>query len=96
MPARIKPGDVVRWIENHIGDSYEYKPKPGTIKVIRDPKVDGTFAARFYDLGYDEVTDLLFVTGGVEGTIEEILDRTLEGVEFESWPPQSGSLKFFI
>jgi hypothetical protein len=75
-------------------------PEPGTVKVIHDPHVTGTFAARFQDRargvnGVPATIDLLFITAGEDGSPEDILDRTLEEVEYETWPPRSGGLQFF-
>lgn len=76
--------------------SYSYRPQPDTIQVVEDPQVDGTFAVRFTDNARDfPVVDLLFVTGHEEGSVAEQLEATLEEVEFSSWPPMSGALRFF-
>lgn len=98
----ITSKDVVEWIENKMVMTYDYAPEKGTVEVIEDPKVPGTFAARFKEDGYD--IDLLFVTseaartvpGGSVDQIGDVLEMTLEEVEFEAWPPVSGNLRFFI
>jgi hypothetical protein len=75
--------------------SYDYRADPATIEVVPDPRVTGTWAAQFTDLKYREPVQLLFVTGGETGSDAEVLDRCLEEVEFDSWPPVSGNLQFF-
>jgi hypothetical protein len=99
----INPAAIKRWLTEQ--DSYTYKPDPATIEVIADPQVSGTWAVQFTDLENADteggVVQLLFVTGWETSQhpgapAEQILDATLEEVEFESWPPRSGSLRFFV
>lgn len=90
--------EVKLWIETKMQGSYDYHPQPGSVEVMPDPKVPGTFAARFTDTERDgENVDLLFITGQGPSDVDDdaVLDATLEEVEFESWPPASGDLKFF-
>jgi hypothetical protein len=66
-------------------DAYvDYKNPENKIEVCPDPKVDGTYAVRVYrsDDGY--TFDLLWNRGA------------FDEVEFSSWPPNSGNLKFFF
>lgn len=86
--------DVKRYIEGPMAEEYDYRAKEGTVRVARDPKVTGTYAARFEDLR-DGTVDLLFITREEDGTPDEVLSRTLEEVEYERWPPRSGPLQFF-
>lgn len=59
------------------------------LKVFQDPKVSDCYAVRYvHPCG--ETYDALF-THGVYDDPEQI-----EDAEFESWPPTSGELKFFI
>lgn len=82
---------IKKWLKSQT--SYDYAPK-GEIKVMEDPKVFDTWAVRFEDVEMGQ-TDLMFVCGNEEGTHEEILERCLEEVEYDHWPPHSSSLKFF-
>lgn len=56
------------------------------IEVVEDPQVSGTLAVRLTrdDDGEDYIFDLLWYGGG------------FDEVEFETWPPASGDLKFFV
>jgi hypothetical protein len=98
--AVITRAALSHWLANEMSSSFTYKPKPGTIQIVPDPQVTGTYAVQFTDEENADteggVVQLLFVTGLEEGTINEVLEATLEEVEFESWPPQSGSLRFFV
>lgn len=79
------------------GRAFDYNPVVGTVEVVADPQVDGTYAAQFQDVSDSRTVrtvQLLFVTGHEEGTVLEALEATLEEVEFTSWPPTSGSLRF--
>lgn len=56
------------------------------VEVVPDPQVQGTFAVRLTRSGYrkkPETIDLLWNRG------------EYDEVEFETWPPKSGNLKFF-
>jgi hypothetical protein len=94
----IRPIDVKKWIEGEMAESYDYRPDPGTVKVMRDPRVHETFAARFKWNG--ETVDLLFITGHCPNADDpndpaSVLEAVLEEVEFDTWPPVSGDLRFF-
>ena len=90
--------DVIKgWLTEQT--SYTYRPDASTIRVMEDPQVRGTWAVRFTDYEEERTVDLLFVTeqhSPEAQTDIEILEETLEEVEFEQWPPKSGSLKFFF
>lgn len=103
-PGQRREGDVLggasptaqsikEWLTEQT--AYDYRPDADTIRVKADPQVDGTFAVRFIDYQSEATVDLLFVTGSEEGTVAEVLEATLEEVEFTSWPPTSGGLSFF-
>jgi hypothetical protein len=91
----VTTADVQTYIETAMAEEYHYAAKPGTVRVIEDPQVRETYAARFEDPRHGTV-DLLFITGGETGETRAILDRTLEEVEYASWPPHSGRLQFFV
>lgn len=55
------------------------------IEVYPDPKVEGTYAVRVYRKSDNHTFDLLWNRGGFD---------EMDG--FETWPPKSGNLKFFI
>jgi len=64
------------------------------VEIFRDPQVEGTYAIKiFFDDGNTE--DMLIVGFDNADSIEEISEK-LEECEFGSWPPTSGSLKFFV
>jgi hypothetical protein len=99
---RITKQNVIDYIANTMSDSYSYQAIPESIKVIEDPQVRGTFAARFNDKSrvMDQETDLLFITNDASNAddpedYKSVLEATLEEVEFETWPPKSGNLNFF-
>lgn len=62
----------------------DYKDPNNKIEVVPDPKVDGTFAVRVYRKRDNYTFDLLWYKGGYDE------------VEFETWPPVSSDLKFFL
>lgn len=88
--------DVIHnWLFRQQG--YSYRPVPGTVEVCEDPQVADTFAVRFKDAADEGRTvDLLFICSDGEGTVDEVLDAVLEEVEFTTWPPTSGALRFFV
>lgn len=92
----VKAVDIKKWLVEQ--DDYDYQPDPDSIRVMKDPQVRGTFAVRFNDLDSERVVDLLFITEqrseGLD-SVDDVLSETLEEVEYESWPPKSGSLRFF-
>jgi hypothetical protein len=75
----ILPEDALKELEMYV----DYNNPDNKIEVIPDPRVDGTYAVRVYrsDDGY--TFDLLWNRGA------------FDEVEFSSWPPLSGDLKFF-
>lgn len=78
-------------------EGFDYSPVPESVEVMADPQVDGTYAARFADEDGTTV-DLLFVTASYPAdglTDAQLIEQTLEEVEYETWPPRSGSLRFF-
>lgn len=91
---------VKEWIENQMSEDYTYKVRPGTVEVMADPQVSGTFAARFQDANRPgENVYLLFITGNQPaGEDGDVLSATLEEIEVEAdeWPLKSGNLQFFI
>jgi hypothetical protein len=74
--------------------SYDYRPQADTIQVMEDPQVRDTWAVQFTDAD-GETVQLMFVCGYEQGMPDEVLENCLEEVEYETWPPQSGSLRFF-
>ena len=73
-------------IEEYSGNKVE------KIKFVQDPKVPGTYAIRTTLDG--EQQDWLIVHYKHEWTDKEAAEQ-LEEIEFDSWPPVSGGLKFF-
>ena len=66
-------------------DAYvDYKNPENKIEVVPDPRVDGTYAVRVYRSNDDYTFDLLWNRGA------------FDEVDFNSWPPTSGNLKFFF
>lgn len=63
------------------------------IFVVEDPKVEGTYAIRCELSGIK--VDFLIISFNRSMTKEEIAEN-LEECEFESFPPESKSLKFFL
>jgi hypothetical protein len=62
----------------------DYKDTENKIEVVPDPRVDGAYAVRVYRKEDDITFDLLWNRGAYDE------------LEFTSWPPTSGDLKFFI
>jgi len=75
--------DFKKLMEEYTGHSYV------KVEVIPDPQVDGTYAIKADDDQY-LVTDLTD-----DMPIEEAIGLISE-CEFESWPPVSGQLQFFL
>ncbi len=67
-----------------LSDYVDYRNPENKIEVYPDPKVDGTFALRVFRKKDGVTFDLLWNRGAYDG------------VEFDSWPPVSGDLKFFF
>jgi hypothetical protein len=67
-----------------LSDYVDYRNPENRIEVYPDPKVDGTFALRVFRKKDGVTFDLLWNRGAYDG------------VEFDSWPPVSGDLKFFF
>jgi len=63
------------------------------IKVVEDPKVANTYAIRC-KFGKEQVDFL--IEGFRKSMDNEEISDNLEECEFESFPPESGSLKFFL
>ena len=68
--------------------------KVKTIKIHRDPQVDGTYAIRTKFEGEEENQDWLVCHYRSDWSIDKIGEE-IEECEYESWPPASGGLKFF-
>lgn len=75
----ILPEDALKELEMYV----DYNNLENKIEVIPDPRVDGTYAVRVYRKEDDYTFDLLWNRGA------------FDEVEFSSWPPVSGDLKFF-
>lgn len=76
----ILPEDALKELSDYV----DYNNPENKVEVVPDPRVDGTFALRVYRKSDDCTFDLLWNRGDYDG------------VEFSSWPPTSGDLKFFI
>jgi len=68
--------------------------KVKTIKLYPDPQVEGTYAIRTKVEGEEGHLDWLICHYRSDWSIDKI-EHELEECEYESWPPVSGSLKFF-
>lgn len=92
-PVQQRNAALVAGIESYTGK------KVTDINVILDPKVSRTFAMRVTIEGHSYPLDMLIVGGNMETGIAEatpeVIAENLEECEFETWPPKSGSLKFF-
>ncbi len=75
----ILPEEAIKELDDYV----DYKNPENKIEVVPDPRVDGTFALRIYRKKDNCQFDLLWNRGA------------FDGVEFTSWPPISGELKFF-
>ena len=69
------------------------------IKVVEDPKVEYTFAIRSVVEEFDHPIDFIIVGQNLDVPISkatpEVIADNLEECEFKTWPPASGTLKFF-
>jgi hypothetical protein len=75
----ILPEDALKELSDYV----DYQNSENKIEVVPDPRVDGTYAVRVYRSDDDVTFDLLWNRGAYDE------------VEFSSWPPVSGNLKFF-
>lgn len=92
---RITSNDIRKFLMDP-DNGFDFHPVAPSIQVMQDPQVDGTFAVRFADEGGVNI-DLMFVTGWEAENATcaaDVLEDTLEEVEYETWPPRSGSLRF--
>jgi len=69
---------------DELNDYVDYKDTENKIEVVPDPRVDGSYAVRVYRRSDNVTFDLLWNRGAYDE------------LEFTSWPPTSGNLKFFI
>jgi hypothetical protein len=76
----ILPEDALKELLDYV----DYQNSENKIEVVPDPRVDGTYAVRVYRSDDDVTFDLLWNRGAYDE------------LEFSSWPPVSGNLKFFI
>lgn len=83
MRAALKAG-----IEEYAGATVE------SMQVHADPQVTGTYAIRTRYKGEKEYCDWMITRYNTVKTAKEIAEM-LEECEYASWPPKSGSLKFF-
>jgi len=83
MRAALKAG-----IEEYSGAIVE------SMQIHADPQVDGTYAIRTRYKGEKEYFDWMITRYFSVLSANEISNK-LEECEYESWPPVSGSLKFF-
>ena len=79
--VEILPEDALKELTDYV----DYKNPDNKIEVFPDPRVDGTYAVRFYRKSDNFTFDLLWNRGAYD---------ELEG--FTTWPPTSGDLKFFL
>ncbi len=69
---------------DELSDYVDYQNPKNKIEVVPDPRVDGTYAVRVYRSNDNCTFDLLWNRGAYDG------------LEFTTWPPTSGDLKFFF
>ena len=87
----LKDKEIISALENGIG--YYSGKQVKKIFVVEDPQVTNTYAIR---CNIDKTKlDFLIIRFKQSMTKEEIADN-LEECEFDSFPPESGSLKFFL
>ena len=69
------------------------------IKVSADPKVPDSYAVRVHMQDGEQQDYVLCASWRGDGrrhiTLQDIADN-LEEASFESWPPPSGNLRFFV
>lgn len=75
----ILPDEALKELEMYV----DYKNPDNKIEVVEDPRVSGTYAVQIYRKEDDYTFHLLWYSGGYDE------------VEFDSFPPTSGDLKFF-
>ena len=89
--ARMTAALLAEGISQHTGESIT----PKQIQFKQDPKVRNTWAVRVSGFpSEDDRMDILLVLDDVQPSVEAI-DEAIEEVEYDSWPPRSGELKFF-
>jgi len=89
--ARMNAQLLAEGISQHTGENIT----PKQVQFVQDPQVRNTWAIRVNGFHPDgEHEDFLIVLHDTRPSVEAI-DEMLEGVEFDSWPPTSGDLKFF-
>lgn len=64
---------------------------PSSLSCYPDPKVPGTYAFR---ASFPDGTGLDFLVIGVP--LADVTGEDLEETDFETWPPVSGDLNFFV
>ncbi len=69
---------------DELNDYVDYQNSENKVEVVPDPRVDGSYAVRVYRSSDNATFDLLWNRGAYDE------------LEFTSWPPTSGNLKFFI
>jgi hypothetical protein len=78
--VEILPADALKELSDYV----DYQNSENKVEVVPDPRVDGSYAVRVYRSSDDVTFDLLWNRGAYDE------------LEFTSWPPTSGDLKFFI
>jgi hypothetical protein len=77
---KILPKKALKELEMYV----DYKDPQNKVEVYPDPQVEGSFAVRVFRSDDNLTFDLLWF----QGAFDEL--------EFETWPPKSGKLKFFL
>ena len=77
---KILPDEALKELEMYV----DYNDTDNKIEVVPDPRVDGSFAVQVYRLNDDYTFHLLWNRGAYDE------------VEFDTFPPISSDLKFFI
>jgi len=77
----LLPDNAIEALKNYV----DIDNPNNIINIVPDPKVPGVFALQIYRGKYK--FHLLWTNDGC---------GDFDGVEFESWPPTTGDLQFFI
>lgn len=76
----ILPTEALEELKSYV----DYEDPKNKVQVYPDPRVEGTYAVRIYRSSDDFTFDLLWNRGA------------FDELDFETWPPKSGDLKFFF
>ena len=78
--VEVLPDNALKELEDYV----DWKNPENKVEVVPDPQVDGTYAVRVHRASDNYTFDLLWNRGA------------FDEIDFETWPPKSGNLKFFF